>query len=188
MRRALWLGKAAGLVLVLVLAACGGGDDGGNGDGAATAPPADTTPGRVAPTPRPPAPRLKLLPEGEPRDFEAPFSVGEFIRQSVRGQPTANRSGGQRATYRAGDRAVTLSVYHFERPEDALDAVRFALEGSTIDALLSDPYFSPTVAYGVARDRHGNHLAAWSQYGWYYLARVSGGPEDLAAFMEVFPY
>jgi hypothetical protein len=199
MRR--WWLKAllTGLVIVLALAACGGGDDdgedaGGNGGeaGDVTAPTATNVPPTVvyvpSPTPRPPAPRSNPVPEGEPYDFEAPFSVGEFVRQTVRGKTVSIQTGGQTASYQRGTSGALLTVYYFEDIQQAIDTVRFALEGGNVAEVIGEPYFTPNVSFGQARTRQNSFLAAWSNNNWCYLLTVNGTQEDLAAFLEVFPY
>lgn len=191
----MWRWLAVILVLAGLLAGCGGDDSssGGNGGSSggdtALAPTANS--GVVFPTVvatatmRPPAPRARLLPEGDPILFEVPFSSGNYTRQILSGRPTATHAGGQRATYQAGDTTVALTVMYFADPAQAVEAVRYVLDGATITNVVGDPYFSPAVAFGVAQDRHGNQIAAWSQYNWYFLARSTG---NLDSFLEVFPY
>ena len=181
------------VVLVLlvgmgVLAGCGG-DDGGDAD----APP-DTgvNEATLVPTPtftpRAPAPRNKALPAGDPAAFEAPFSVAEYVRQTVQGRPDLPQQGGQVAAYRKDVIDVLVTVYRFEDIERALESVRFTLEGSTIEASVGEPFYGPTVAYGVARDRQGNHIAVWSNDEWFFLVRSSGSVDDLQNFLDFFPY
>lgn len=184
MRR--WL--VGGILLVMVLVGCGGDKDkkeatGGNGGG-----PVSYTGVTATVTPLPPAPRAKTLPSGDPNLFEAPFSVGQYVRQSIKGKPTAPAAGGQRATYRAGDTVAALTVYRFDEADQALAAVRTALTGSTIVQQVDKPFYGPAAAFGVAQDRFGGYVVAWSQYEWYFQVRMLGSLTDLNAFLEMFPY
>lgn len=193
MKRHAWLALAMGVIL----AACGGGgdEDGGGtptGSGAVTpAPSAVPGSGFVtdAPyTPRPPAPRSRALPEGDPYAFEAPFSVGTAVRQTLRGSPVSAQTGGQQATYLAGQDTLVLTVYFFEEVSQAMDTVRFALASDSLVQMVGQPYDGPTIVYGIAEDRRGGMLAAWNHEGWCFLVQTTGPLETLNPFLEAFPY
>jgi len=180
------------LVVSLVLAACGGDDDGGDngGDTAPSAPGNPTAAGTLAPTAttRPPAPRSKAEPEGEPYDFEAPFSVGSFTRESMQGRAVSAQTGGLQATYQSGDDTIVLTAYHLDDADQAVATVRFALEAGSIIDLLEPPYYGPAASFGVALDRHGGYLAAWSHNEWCFLATSNGSLDALNNFLEGFPF
>lgn len=198
-----WVLITAGLLVIiaLVLAGCGGsddnGDDTGNANGAAIDDPqgvgddgeVHTPPPTLAPaitaTFPPPAPRSKELPTGEPVDFEAPFSAGNFVRVSHTGNPMA---GGQRAIYVNGDDTVVLNIYYFAQVEEAARTVDFTLKGAGVAQLLGDdPYYAPAVSYGMAQNTNGSHVAAWSHQGWAFVAQTDE-VAVLQAFLDVFPY
>lgn len=187
-----WIILAA-LVVSLVLTACGGdGDDDGNGGGDTVpntpgSPTAVRTLGPTA-TPRPPAPRSKAEPEGDPYDFEAPFSVGDFTRESMQGRAVSAQTGGLQATYRSGENTIVLTAYHLDGADQAVATVRFALESGSIIDLLEPPYYGPASSFGVGLDRHGGYLAAWSHNAWCFLATSNGSLDALNSFLEGFPF
>lgn len=151
-----------------------------NGGGVGTLPP--TT------TPRPPAPRSEALPKGDPAAFEAPLTVGPYVRQDVQGQVTASGTGGQQAVYRSDDgRRVQLTVFHMASPAQALDKVRDQLASASVVRLTGKPHLTTAVAYAEAEMQQG-HLIAWSHYEWVFFAYTSGPREALATFMDAFPY
>jgi hypothetical protein len=168
-------------ILWLGLVACGGSKSSNTPVGGG-----QSSPGRV--TPRASAPRDRAVPSGDPYDFEAPFSVGTFVRQTTHGNVTSTQLGGLQATYQQGTDSAVLTVYHFDRPDQAIQTVQFALEQASIAQEIGTPYFSPNVAFGVAQDRRGGYLAAWSRDGWCYLLQITGSPDALNAFLDAFPY
>ena len=172
-----------GLILIVLIAACGGDDDGGNGDESTNGDTAQT----VLPT-RVPGPRERALPSGDPHEFEAPFSAGQFVREATQGRATAIRAAGLQAIYRQDQTSVVLNVYRFDAPEQAVETVRFALSSATITQFVVEPVYRPYTSYGVAQDRHGGHMAAWSNNEWAFIARTSGDLNTLNAFLDAFPY
>ncbi len=182
------------VVLVLILAACGGEDskEDDRGDNPAQTPSATRrplpTPAGPTATPRDPAPRSESLPQVEPFDFEAPFSVGNFVRQSMRGNVTSERTGGLQASYLFDQNLVSLTVYYFEQADRAVETVRFVLEGSSVTGAVEPAYYGPTVAYGVVTLRSGGNLAAWSHYEWAFIAQTAGSADVLDEFLQSFPY
>ena len=184
-------------LFAITLAGCGG-DDGGktsgdetgtNGDPTASTGTLDTsTPLPPTNTPLPPPPRERPEPEGDPYTFEPPFSVGNFVRQSLRGNPTAVQAGGQQATYRRDNETIVLKIYHFNRTADAVATVEDALHASNIVAEVGESYTSPAVTFGVVQDKHGAHLAAWSNYRWAFLITAPDSLDALNAFLDTFAY
>jgi len=168
-------------ILWLGLVACGGSKNSQNPVGGG-----QSSPGRA--TPRAPAPRDKAVPSGNPYEFEAPFSVGTFVRQTTHGNVTSTQLGGLQATYQQGRESAVLTVYHFDRPDQAVQTVQFALEQASIARAVGTPYFGPDMAFGIAQDRRGGYLAAWSRDGWCYLVQITGSPDALNAFLDAFPY
>jgi hypothetical protein len=192
-------GCVIGVLLIITLAACGGDDKGGqdgktDGDGAALTQDATRTPRPTATlrrptvTPHDPAPRSLPIPEGDPYTFEAPFTAGSFIRQTMRGNATSQRTGGLQATYALDQFTVVLTVYRLEQVEQAVETVRFALEGASVTKAIEEPYYGPAIAYGVVQVRSGATMAAWSHYEWAFIAQTSGPAEVLNEFLRVFPY
>jgi hypothetical protein len=137
---------------------------------------------------RAPAPRDKAVPSGAPYDFEAPFSVGTFVRQTMHGNVTSVQLGGLQATYAQGSDNAVLTVYYFSLPDQAVQTVQFALGQASMARAVGTPYYSPDVAFGVAQDRRGGYLAAWSHGGWCFLAQTTGSLDVLNAFLDAFPY
>ena len=191
----LWWMAALVIGLMVVLAGCGGESDSESDSGAnsaseagGTAPAGDaqaiTLP---SPTPRDPAPRSRATPMGDAGAFEAPLSVGSFVRKDVAGRATASSTGGLQASYRDGDRMVQLTLFRLTSPELALEKVQNQLESDSVIRLVEDPFYTTAIAYRMAEMRQG-YLIAWSHYEWVYFAYTSGPLEDLQAFMEVFPY
>jgi hypothetical protein len=168
-----------GLVLVLVvLSGCGGGDNDA-GDGSTP----DPTP--IAPNP---APRSRSLPSGEPFDFEAPVSAGDFVRGAATGRATGIDTGGFVATYAQDGTTIALTVYAFGSAEEAVDTVRYALNAQSILHLAEESFYGRNAAYGIGQLRQGGYLAAWSHETWCFLARTNGDLNSLKQFLEDFPY
>lgn len=180
-----FLGLIVVLMLATLLSGCGGDDKKNDENDAADAP---TEGIQITVTPRAPAPRSRTLPSEDPHQFEAPLSVGNYVRESMSGQPTGMQTGGLQAIYSGGSGDTVLTVYYFRTPAQAVESVRFALESSSIVEQLDKPFYDPVVAYGVARDRHGAYVAAWSHYEWFFQVRTTGDLEMLNTFMETFPY
>jgi len=173
--------------IVFVLAGCGDKKDKtDNGNGTGTAVVQDT------PTPtqtlRPPAPRNRPLPEGDPYAFEAPFSVGNFVRQSMDGRVVSAPTGGLRATYNDGANSVVVVAYHFDQPDEAVKTVEFTLNSGSAVQDIVPLYSGPSVAFGVVQERQGGYLAAWSHYEWCFLVSTSASLDVLNVFMDSFPY
>jgi hypothetical protein len=189
-------GIVIGLLLIALLAGCGGDkhdqkDDNVSvqGQGEATRAPQPTaTMRKLTVTPHAPAPRSMPTPEGDPYAFEAPFSAGAFVRQTLRGNAVSERGGGMQATYKREDDTVALTIYYFEQPEKAIETVRFVLEGSSVTRVVETPYYGPTVAYGIVQVRSGATMAAWSHYGWAFIAQGTGSTTVIADFLQVFPF
>jgi hypothetical protein len=185
-------GLITAILLIVVLAGCGGKDKKSGGQtpnqGATSAPRPTATMRRPTVTPHAPAPRSLPTPSGDPYTFEAPFSAGNFIRQAMRGNVVSERTGGMQATYKRDQDTVTLTIYHFDQPEQAIETVRFVLEGASVTQIVETPYYGPTIAYGVVQVRSGAYMAAWSHYGWVFIAQTSGTQEVMAQFLQVFPF
>jgi hypothetical protein len=189
-------GIVTGLLLIALLAGCGGDkhdqkDDNVSAQGQSDttrAPQATATMRRPTVTPHAPAPRSMPTPEGDPYAFEAPFSAGNFVRQTLRGNAVSERGGGMQATYKREDDTVALTIYHFDQPEKAIETVRFVLEGSSVTHIVETPYYGPTVAYGIVQVRSGATMAAWSHYGWAFIAQGVGSTTVMADFLQVFPF
>jgi hypothetical protein len=179
-----------GLILALLITACGGDNNGdkdnntGDGSGGAGGQPVATP---VFPT-RVPPPRTRPQPVGEPVDFEAPFSVGQFVRQTTQGRSTATRTGGLQAIYNQDQTSVSLNVYYFDTLEQAVETVKFALGSATIKQMVATPEYFSYASYGVAQDRHGAYIVAWSNEKWAFLVRTSGDLNTLNSFLDAFPY
>ncbi len=166
---------------MLLLAGCGGKKGSTHsGGGQLSAPGAATS--------RSPAPRSRPLPAGKPYDFETPFSAGQFVRQAMRGRATATQTGGLQTTYQQGGTVVVVTAYYFDTPEEAGATVRFALASATLTQIVEGPFDSRAVVYGIAQDRNGGYVAAWSHNGWCFLARTTGSLEALQEFLGAFPY
>jgi hypothetical protein len=169
------------VILGLMLVACGSSQSGNTPAGGG-----ESSPARA--TPRAPAPRSKAVPSGDPYDFEAPFSIGTFVRQTMHGNVTSTQLGGLQATYAQGSDNAVLTVYYFTLPDQAVQTVQFALGQTSIARAVGTPYYSSDVAFGVAQDRRGGYLAAWSHGGWCFLAQTTGSLDALNAFLDAFPY
>jgi hypothetical protein len=183
--------KKRSLVLILVMfmlaaAGCGGNDDDKKEGG-------DTPPSTTIITPAPtevsePAPRSHTLPEVAPYDFEAPFSVSTFVRQSAQGRPTSTGTGGLQATYQLEQNIVTLTIYYFATADEASRTAQFALKSGSMVEMVEPLYVGPAITFGIAQDRHGGYLAAWSHEGWCFLVATPNGLDILNSFLESFPY
>ncbi len=190
-----WITIVGVLLLAVALAACGGaGQDGDDTDATPAGEPTGTATASPTRTPaptstlRPPAPRSLPVPEGDPQQFETPFSAGAFLRESLRGNAVSPQTGGQRATYMHPDGGkVEITVYRFQSLGEAQRTVEFTLGGNSIDTLIGEPYYAPAVSFGLAQDRQGSYLAAWSRDRWVYIARA---PDRalLDQFLAVYPY
>ncbi|MBN1201665.1 MAG: hypothetical protein JXJ20_07415 [Anaerolineae bacterium] len=187
MRRLILVGLTGCLILGMLLAGCNGDDDGAK-NGGGDQPTADVRATGPTSTPRPPAPRNRSLPSGDPYDFEAPFSVSEYVRESTRGHVTSHATGGLQASYRNNGAIVALTVYHFETLEQAAETARFTLDSASLTGFVEEVYDSPTVVYAIAQDRHGGYVAVWTHYEWVYIAQTPDDLDGLRAFMEAFPY
>jgi hypothetical protein len=62
------------------------------------------------------------------------------------------------------------------------------LEGSSVTHIVETPYYGPTVAYGIVQVRSGATMAAWSHYGWAFIAQGTGSTTVMADFLQVFPF
>ncbi len=164
-----------------LLAACGGGKDATPRHTAAPA-------ASASPTAPPAAARNLPTPQVEPHQFEAPFAVGLFTRQRLFGKADAVQSGGQQAVYKSDDGTVVLNVYYFPTPEEAMRTVQFTLEAGSVEMLIGEPYFTPSVSFGAARDANGGYVVAWSQGRWAYIARTGDSARVLDEFLALFPY
>lgn len=169
-------GSLAGLVagVALLLAAC-------RGAGATDRPAAQIDPG---PQPDHQQPVAALA----PGDFAAPDAIGGFVRESLRGSPLATGDGGSAAVYRGEGGSVLVSTFLFDSAEDAAATVRYTLSAPVIAARLDDSAGPARHGYGVARDRHGGYLAAWSDDGWVYVVRTTAGLDTLRRFLDAFPF
>ena len=183
--------------VAMTLVGCGGddgektsgGEPGTNSDPTAPTGTLDTS--TLLPpthTPLPPPPRERLEPEGDPYNFEPPFSVGDFVRQTLRGNATAVQAGGQQATYRNDSETIVLKIYHFNRTADAIATVEDTLNASNIVAEVGESYISPAVTFGVVQDKHGAYLAAWSNYHWAFMITAPDSLDALNVFLESFAY
>jgi hypothetical protein len=188
---------AIGLLLITLVAGCGGKNKQDQKDTNTPVPGPSATPRAPQPTatirrptvtPHAPAPRSLPTPEGDPYAFEAPFSAGNFVRQTMRGNAVSERVGGLQTTYKRDQDIVALTIYHFEQPEKAIETVRFALDGSSVTHIVETPYYGPTVAYGVVQVRSGAIMAAWSHYGWAFIAQGTGSASVISDFLQVFPF
>ena len=181
------------VVSVLLLAGCGDSEDDGATDAADAPTNAAQATSAIQPTvlpsltPRDPAPRSRATPPGDPAAFEAPLSVGSFVRKDAAGQVTASSTGGLQASYLDGDRMVQLTMFRLNSPELALEKVQNQLGSNSVMRLVETPFLTTAIAYGTAEMRQG-YLIAWSHYEWVYFAYTSGSLEDVQAFMEAFPY
>jgi len=205
-------------VMVLALAACGGGDDGREATPASTtAPPIGGMPGSATPTPVRAVPgptwtpdlpaaqataavlgvdatlltagRSKPAPEAAPEVFEAPFSVGQFVRQVVRGRATAPQDAGHMAIYQGGGDTVVLNVLYMPTAAEAVTTARYALEGShPAMRPVFLPIYSLERSFGMAQDPQGGYLAAWPNGRWGFTARADKSSAALNAFLAFFPY
>jgi hypothetical protein len=195
MRKRVWIL----LLAVLLLVGCGGEDqkkneDAGNSGGGGQTPGVTSTvrptptPRGPTPTPREPAPRNQPVPEGDPYAFEVPFSAGSFIRQSLRGNATSERTGGMQAVYQRDQDVLAVTVYYFEQPEQATETVRFVLEGASVIGTVETPYYAPSAAYGVVQVRSGGYMAAWSHYEWAFIIQTGSAVDILNEFLRAFPY
>ena len=194
-----WWVTTGVLLLAIILAACGGDDDGdkspsgGSGSNPTAVPTVNPATGpTVTPvptsTPRPPSPRKASEPEGDPQTFEAPYSAGGFVREMAAGNPVSPQTGGQRVTYSHANGMVVLTVYYFTTIAEATQTTEFTLNASSIDELLEAPYLAPAATFGIAQDRHGGTIAAWSRNQWAFIARTTGDRALLDDFLAVFPY
>ncbi|HEX3050917.1 MAG TPA: hypothetical protein VHP83_09705 [Aggregatilineaceae bacterium] len=171
-----------GTLLIILLAACGGkeekSDKPANGGTVAT------------PVIRATSARGKPEPSGDPFEFEAPITVGNFNRESESGNVTTAQMGGVQATYgTANGEAVVVNTYHFETFDQAVENLRWMLDAPAVQTILTQPnYEAHTVVLGVAQDRQGGHMAVWVHYEWLFVVRTPGSLEVLQAFLEAFPY
>lgn len=187
-----------GLVLVLVMAACGGGDKNeadraGSGSSAASVPASAPTVTAVPTYAADPVlfarGRTQPAPQVEAALFEAPFSVGEFVRRSVRGRASATDTAGQMAVYSNGTDVVVLNVLYFPSSAEAVQTVRYTLEESdpTLQPV-EPPLYNNQRSFGVSRDRHGGLTAAWTNGPWTFVARADRSGDALNAFLAKFSY
>ncbi len=133
-------------------------------------------------------PRNKPLPQVDPFAFEAPLTAGEFRRQSVEGHTTSMQTGGQLVTYKNEAGSVVLTIYYLDTTDEALDTVRFALSSSSLTKMIDEPVYSVRWSFGVAQDRFGGYLAAWSHDNWCFMARTTDNLSVLQSFLNAFPY
>ena len=168
--------------MVGVLAACGNGQD--------KAQPATSifTPAPTKSGARAPAPRDLPVPQVEPHAFEAPFTVGVFVRQRMFGKPEAIQTGGQQAVYEADDGTVVLNVYYFSTAQEATRTVQFTLEAGSVSRQIVTPYYGPTASFGAAQDANGGYVVAWSHDNWAYIVRTGNSARVLDEFLALFPY
>jgi hypothetical protein len=172
--------------MAIILAGCGDKKEKDNKAGGT--PTVDGSTPVPTQTVRPPAPRSRPLPDGEPYAFEAPFSVGNFVRQHMDGRAVSAPTGGLQATYYDGVSSVVLTVYRFDQPEEAVKTVEFTLDSGSAVQDMVPLYSGPAVAYGVVQERQGGYLAAWSHYEWCFLVSTSGSLDVLNVFLDSFPY
>lgn len=179
------------VVLLILLAGCGGGDNDKDEDSSSGETPVVNTP-ESTPVPQTtfyaPAPRSHALPDVKPYDFEAPFSVATFIRQSAQGRTTSPGNGGLQATYQQDQNSVVMTVYHFETADEAARTVQFTLQSGSMVRMVEPIYVGPAIVFGIAEDRHGGYLAAWSHESWCFLVATPNGLDVLNSFLESFPY
>ncbi len=171
-----------GLLCVGLLAACGGGD--GHTEQPPSASPIALSTGAA----RTPAPRDLPAPQVEPQQFEAPFTVGTFVRQRLFGKPNAVQTGGQQAVYRSDDGTLVLNVYCFPSAEEATRTVQFALEAGSVSLQIVEPYYAPASSFGAAQDAKGGYVVAWSHDNWAYIVRTGDSARVLDEFLALFPY
>ncbi len=171
------------LVVVGLLAACGG-----RADEAPSATSIFATTAATVSSTHAPAPRNLPVPQVEPHAFEAPFTVGVFVRQRMFGKPEAVQSGGQQTVYRADDGTVVLNVYYFPTAEEATRTVQFALEAGSVDLQIVEPYYAPSASFGAAQDANGGYVVAWSHDNWAYITRTVDSARVLDEFLALFPY
>lgn len=192
------------ILFVFVLAGCGDDDgekatpsDSAGGDSSPTAsldpdasPDSPSASTAIPPTYTsvPGPPREREEPEGDPYSFQAPFSVGNFVRQSLRGNVTSVQAGGQQVIYRHDDTTIVLTVYHFDQTPKATATVKDMLNAPTVVTQVGEIYESPVVTFGVVQDKHGTYLAAWNHYKWAFLVTGSGSLDALNVFLDDFPY
>jgi hypothetical protein len=194
-----WWIVIGALIVVLALAGCGGDGDKDNGGGDSNSPvagdattDASATPVQATRAPaitatfRPPAPRSKELPGGEPVDFETPFNAGNFIRDTLTGNPVSAQTGGQRATYSSNGATVVVTVFYFAQMDEATRTAEFTLNNAGGD-FIGEPYYAPTVSFGIVQHSSGDHIAAWSHQGWAFIAQTES-LDVLQTFLDVFPY
>jgi hypothetical protein len=139
--------------------------------------------------PRPTLVRDRPTPPGEPTTFEAPFSAGEFVRESMTGNPTLASAGGIEAIYTSNSKAVRLNAYYFGSSDEAIENARLALESAAVAQVITPPdYNSKQMVLGMAQDSKGGYLAVWTHDRWLFLARTTSDLNTLKAFLDVFPY
>ena len=170
------------LMVVGLLAACG--RDGDAEQASSTSNVALTPAGTL----RPPAPRALPVPQVAPHEFEAPFTVGVFVRQRMFGKPDATQTGGQRAIYRSDDGTVVLNVYYFPSAEEATRTVQFTLEAGSAELQIVEPYYAPDASFGAMQDANGDYVVAWSHDNWAYIVRTGDSARVLDQFLALFPY
>ncbi|MBN1566039.1 MAG: hypothetical protein JXA10_19525 [Anaerolineae bacterium] len=185
-----WRLSALCIIVLVALVLAGCGDDkkdssGGNGEAADPNAPTSRLP---TSTPLPPPPREREEPAVDPYEFEPPFSVGNFVRESLRGNATAVNTGGLQATYRRENEVIVLKVYHFGQTVNAITTVEDTLNASTIVTQVSEIYTSPRVNFGIVQDKHGAYIAAWNHYKWAFIVSTSGSLDTLNAFLDIFQY
>jgi hypothetical protein len=191
-----------GLGLLLVLTACAGksssnnttGQNGGPvtqngvvsqaGGGDGSSPRIYTGP---TATPRPSAPRNRTVPDGDPALFEAPFNVGQFIRQTAQGRTVGTETGGVQATYTHNADTIVLTVYYFDDPAQAINTVQYVLENKNVTPVTELFSLTP-ISYGIVQDQRGGYLAAWSHYGWAFIVRTPAALDTLNGFLDAFPF
>ncbi len=178
-----WVKVFVGMwIAVGLLAACGGDEE------AQQPPDTATTAPTAAVTVRPPAPRDLPVPQVAPHEFEAPFTVGVFVRQRLLGKPDAIQTGGQQAVYRSDDGTVVLNVYYFPSAEEATRTVQFTLEAGSAELQVVEPYYAPAASFGVMQDANGDYVVAWSHDRWAYIVRTGDSARVLDQFLALFPY
>ena len=139
----------------------------------------------------------RALPSGLNLDQLLPKQVGPYTRTLLeksdqRGvTPTSINVDGNSvyATYTAGGREVFVEFAVNGRAEDSQASLDVAT-GEVTDKFPTDPRFGSigTEPSYLRVDNESGAFFAWTRGAYYFSANAKGGPADLDAFMQAFPY
>jgi hypothetical protein len=203
------------LFLILLMVACGSGDDSGSSndsnlsnrpsatplapqDRVATAaalsqqtPAIPVEPPTSTPLPTPnydPGPYFtpRRASPADPATFVPDEQVGDFTRIEVSGN--CLRSSGQSSRYLNADgEVIYLTCQFMDNPLQAYNAIASISQANVLtgDPIMQKLQDNESFVLGAAG---AGFLYGWTHRNWLFLARSPQGREPLDAFMQAFPY